>query len=82
MLKNKIDAKVDDIMVASPVSYYDKLRTLLYEFLKQPFANQFFLWGYHKFNTSKQITYRTYKRTLFKQYKRRRNVELYGSLET
>ena len=43
--------------------------------------NQFFSWEYYNFNMSKQITYRTYQRTLFKQYNKRA-LELYGSLET
>ena len=81
-MKSKIDKIVDDIRIASPSTYYEQLRNLLYDFIKQSSSNQFFLWGYHKFSTSKQITYRTYKRTMFKQYRRKRNVELYGSLDT
>lgn len=50
--------------------------------MKQSALNQFFCWGYYNFNTSKQIAYRTYQRTVFKQYKNKRFIDIYGSLDT
>ena len=41
----------------------------------------FFTWGVHKFSVSKQIAYRTYQRSLFRQYKKNINL-LYGSLDS
>lgn len=81
-IETLIREKVDMIKKPTPNNYYDRLRNLLYGFLNLKQSNSFFMWGYHKFNTSKQITYRTLKRTLFKQYKNKRNVELYGSLDS
>ena len=59
-----------------------KLNKIIAEFLLQKKSNLFFCWGYYHFNTSKQLTFRTYQRTLFKQYKNKRSIELYGSLDT
>ena len=81
-IKDLMKEKVDQIEVKSPANYYGRLRNLLYEFMNSQQLNQFFMWGYFKFDASKQITYRTLKRTLFKQYKKKRNIELYGSLDT
>ena len=59
-----------------------KSNKLIYDFLNTGQSNLFFYWGYHKFNTCKQLTFRTYQRTLFRQYKNRRSLELYGSLDS
>lgn len=59
-----------------------KIRKIIAEFLLQKKSNLFFCWGYYHFSTSKQLTFRTYQRTLFKQYKNKRSIELYGSLDT
>lgn len=58
------------------------LNKIIAEFLLQRKSNLFFCWGYYHFNTSKQLTFRTYQRTIFKQYKKKRSIELYGSLDT
>ena len=60
----------------------NKIKKIIAEFLLQNKSNLFFCWGYYHFNTSKQLTFRTYQRTLFKQYKNKRSIELYGSLDT
>ena len=60
----------------------DRANNLIYEFLNKNQSNLFFYWGYYHFNTCKQLTYRTYQRTLFKQYKNRKSIELYGSLDS
>lgn len=80
-LKVKLQNKINEIycMGTSPC---DKANNLIYEFLKTNQSNLFFYWGYYNFNASKQITFRTYQRTLFKQYKNRRSIELYGSLDS
>ena len=60
----------------------ERANNLIYRFLDQGKSNQFFYWGYHRFDTCKQLTYRTYQRTLFKQYKSKKMIELYGSLDS
>ncbi len=60
---------------------FDIANNLIFEFLSSNQSNLFFCWGYYNFNASKQLTYRTYQRTLFKQYKNKRSIELYGSLD-
>ena len=60
----------------------DMAKKLVCDFLNLGNENLFFYWGYYKFDTSKQLTYRTYQRTLFKQYKRKNRYELYGSLDS
>lgn len=59
-----------------------KTKKIIAEFLLQKKLNLFFCWGYYKFSASKQLTFRTYQRTLFKQFKNKRSIELYGSLDT
>lgn len=55
---------------------------LIIDFLMEKKANRFFYWGYFRFDVSKQMTFRTYQRTLFKQYRKKGSQESYGSLET
>lgn len=80
-LKNKLQAKVSEIQQTG-TSPCDIANNLVYEFLSRNQSNLFFYWGYYNFNTCKQLTYRTYQRTLFKQYKNKRSIELYGSLDS
>lgn len=79
--KQKLKAKVAEIK-GKGNSSCDIANNLICEFLNTNQSNLFFYWGYYHFNTSKQLTYRTYQRTLFKQYKNKRNMELYGSLDS
>ncbi len=80
-LKSKLQDKVGEIQ-RSGNTPCDIANNLIYEFLNKNQSNLFFYWGYYHFNTSKQLTFRTYQRTLFKQYKNRRSIELYGSLDS
>lgn len=79
--KDALRNVVQRMTKANPITDADKLRNLIVDFMLQPVPNLFFYWGYYKFSTSKQLTFRTYQRTLFKQYKNRRSIELYGSLD-
>lgn len=58
-----------------------KANKFIYDYLVGCHTNAFFYWGYYHFSTSKQLTYRTYQRTLFRQYKKKRPFEIYGSLD-
>ena len=80
-LKAKLQNKIDEIYCTGS-SPCDKANNLIYEFLKTNKPNLFFYWGYYNFDASKQLTYRTYQRTLFKQYKNKHSIELYGSLDS
>lgn len=81
-LKNSMEAMVQSLVKPTPSNLSNKVINLICDFLLQRTSNLFYYWGYYHFNTSKQLTFRTYQRTLFKQYKNRRSVELYGSLDT
>lgn len=81
-LKDDMEAMVKLLINPTTVNLSEKVTNLICEFLLQKTSNLFFYWGYYKFNTSKQLTFRTYQRTLFKQYKNKHSVELYGSLDT
>lgn len=82
-LKSKINGKIAEINNnISGANAVDKVNKLIIKFLNRNQRNSFFLWGYYQFDTSKQMTYRTYQRTLFRQYKNKRTVELYGSLDS
>ena len=80
-LKSKLQNKVNELQQPGNTPS-EKANNLIYEFLNKNQSNLFFYWGYYNFNASKQLTYRTYQRTLFKQYKNKKNIELYGSLES
>lgn len=80
-LKVKLDNKVA-LIQNSGSQPGDVANNLIYKFLSKNQSNLFFYWGYYNFNTCKQLTYRTYQRTLFKQYKNKRSIELYGSLDS
>lgn len=80
-LKVELQNKVKEIECHGNKSH-DKANNLVFKFLSTNQANLFFCWGYSNINASKQLTYRTYQRTLFKQYKKKRTIELYGSLDS
>ncbi|WP_461811436.1 reverse transcriptase domain-containing protein [Faecalimonas sp.] len=81
-LKTKLTKIVSSEITPTPKSLSEKTVNLICQFMLQPASNLFFYWGYYHFNTSKQLTFRTYQRTLFKQYKNKNAIELYGSLDT
>lgn len=82
LLKTKLQDIISGVKNPTPISLADRMNNLICEFMQLCTKNQFFYWGYYNFNASKQLTFRTYQRTLFKQYKNRRSIELYGSLDT
>jgi len=81
-LKSNMETIVQSLIKPTPANLSDKTINLICDFLLKKTSNLFYYWGYYHFNTSKQLTFRTYQRTLFKQYKKKRSVELYGSLDT
>lgn len=82
LTKQNIQEVISSVRKAQVRTPADKMINLICDFMQQPSMNQFFYWGYYHFNTSKQLTFRTYQRTLFKQYKNKRSIELYGSLDS
>ena len=79
-VKNNLQSKITEIQL-SDNSVCAKTNKLIYDYLVGCHTNSFFYWGYYHFSTSKQLTYRTYQRTLFRQYKKKRPFEIYGSLD-
>ena len=79
-LKTNIQNKISEIHM-SDNSVCAKANNLINDYLVGCHKNSFFYWGYYQFSTSKQLTYRTYQRTLFRQYKKKRPFEIYGSLD-
>ena len=80
--KTTMTSIVQSLITPTPQNLSAQVINLICEFLLQGTANLFFYWGYYHFSTSKQLTFRTYQRTLFKQYKNKQSIELYGSLDT
>ena len=78
----RITQIIQNGIILSPQTVSQKACNLIYDFMSTNKQNLFFCWGYYKFNTSKQLTFRTYQRTLFKQYKNKNSIELYGSLDS
>ncbi len=80
-----IRAEMEDIIrrLKKPNPTYPNhiITNMICDFMLINQENQFFSWGYYKFSTSKQITYRTYQRTMFKQYRNKKSFDLYGSLD-
>lgn len=81
ILKDKMKNIISNLSVSQPNNFAGEMNKLICEFMQKGTLNQFFYWGYYSFNASKQLTFRTYQRTLFKQYKSKRSIELYGSLD-
>ena len=80
-LKIQLKEKVD-LIPHSGNDVETKSGKLIYDFIRTNHLNLFFYWGYYNFDACKQLTFRTYQRTLFKQYKNKRTIELYGSLDS
>lgn len=80
-LKIKLKEKLD-LIPHSGNDVETKSGKLIYDFISTNHLNLFFYWGYYNFDACKQLTFRTYQRTLFKQYKNKRTIELYGSLDS
>ena len=80
-VKTILDEKVDEIK-RSGNEACDLSVNMVYEFMKSKKQNMFFYWGYFRFSASRQLTYRTYQRTLFKQYNKRLSTVYYGSLDS
>ena len=80
--KTKLEDIVRKMIRSNPCNPSHKVANIVCDFMLLQKKNSFFCWGYYHFNTSKQLTFRTYQRTLFKQYKNRRSIELYGSLDS
>lgn len=81
VLKTKLKEKVD-LIPHSGTNAGSKSGKLIYDFINKNQSNLFFYWGYYNFDTCKQLTFRTYQRTLFKQYKNKRTMALYGSIDS
>lgn len=57
------------------------LTRLICNFLKSGHNNLFYTWGAHQFSVTKQIAFRTHQRSVFREYKHRNSLLLYGSID-
>lgn len=80
-VKSKMQEIIDRIKYPSPKYPNQILINMVCDFLSSGHNNLFFTWGVHKFSASKQIAFRTYQRSLFRQYKNKNSLMLYGSLD-
>jgi len=84
-ISESLKLKLKEIVESIPHTGTDvetKSSKLIYDFISRNQSNLFFYWGYYNFDACKQLTFRTYQRTLFKQYKSKQTKESYGSLDT
>lgn len=80
-LKMKMQQIVDRIRFPNP-SYPNQIITnLICDYLSSGQNNLFFSWGVHRFSTSKQIAFRTYQRSLFREFKNKNSELYFGSLD-
>ena len=84
-ISESLKLKLKEIVESIPHTGTDvetKSSKLIHDFISRNQSNLFFYWGYYNFDACKQLTFRTYQRTLFKQYKSKQTKESYGSLDT
>jgi len=72
---------INRIKFSTPKYPNQILTNLVCDFLSQGNNNLFFSWGTHRFSVAKQIAFRTYQRSLFRDYKNKNSLILYGSLD-
>lgn len=80
-LKTRMEDMLKNIISASADSPVKKITNLICNYMLKRSLNQFYCWGYYRFSPSKQVAFRTYQRSLFKHYKKKSSVELYGSID-
>ena len=81
-LREHMKSIIESLVKSDAKNPNDKCINLMCDYMLQRKSNQFFCWGHHRFSVGKQIAFRTYERTLFKGYKNKRSIELYGSLDS
>jgi len=80
-LKSEMQKIINRIKFNNPKNPSEIVTNLVCDFLSKDENNLFFTWGVHRFSTSKQIAFRTYQRSLFREYKNKQSLILYGSLD-
>lgn len=80
-LKDKMKDIIDRIYVSGAQYPSGIMINLICDYLKSGKNNLFFSWGVHHFSVSKQIAFRTYQRSIFREYKNRNSQMIYGSIE-
>ena len=80
--KRKLDDIINRVKIkASGEKPSEKLINLICSFLQSGHNNLFYTWGAHQFSVTKQIAFRTHQRSVFREYKHRNSLLLYGSLD-
>lgn len=80
-LKQTMKDIVDRIYVRKANHPSGKMINLICDYLRTNKNDLFFSWGVHHFDISKQIAFRTYQRSIFREYKNKHAQTLYGSIE-
>ncbi len=80
-VKDRLKGYIQRLDDESAEEQSKKIKGLLCDFMKLERCSGFFNWSYNNMDMSMQITYRTHQRTLFKNYKNKRTVGLFGSLD-
>ena len=80
--KEKIDEIINRVKIkASGEKPSEMFINLICDFLQSGHNNLFYTWGAHQFSVTKQIAFRTHQRSIFREYKHRNSLLLYGSLD-
>lgn len=80
-LKQQIQEIIDNIKINDASHPNEIVTNIVCDFLNQNHNDLFFMWGMHKFSTSKQIAFRTYQRSLFRGYKNNISSVGYASID-
>lgn len=80
-LKTKMESIIQRIQRPGAKNPNQMMINLVCDYLLTKQNNLFFTWGAHTFSVTKQIAFRTYQRSLFREYKNRNSLMLYGSLD-
>lgn len=80
-LKQKMQAIIDRIKVPNADKPSGIVINLFCDFLSSNRKNLFFTWGAHQFSISKQIAFRTYQRSIFREYKKKNSLLFDASLD-
>ena len=80
-LKQTMKEIVDRIYVCNARHPSEKMINLICDYLRTNKNDLFFSWSVHHFSMSKQIAFRTYQRSIFREYRNKHAQSLYGSIE-
>jgi hypothetical protein len=81
ILKVKMQQIINRIRFTNPGYPNEIITNLICNYISSGHNNLFFTWGVHRFSVAKQIAFRTYQRSLFREFKSRNSQIYFGSLD-